>query len=75
MMQYHLSQILKEGNILDGDFWPEAVRVIALKKIGRGRRDQPSHSLEMLKVYVVDRYGVPRVVRKEVAKGVEELET
>ena len=36
MMQDHLSQILKEGNILDGDFWPEAVRVIALKKIGRG---------------------------------------
>jgi len=29
----------------------------------------------MLKVYVVERYRVPIVVRKEVAKGVREFET
>jgi hypothetical protein len=36
MMQDHSSQILKEGNILESDFAPEPVRVIALKKIDRG---------------------------------------
>ena len=33
-MQDHSPITLTEGNILEGNFWPEPVRVIALKKIG-----------------------------------------